>query len=171
MGVVPEDGISHVVVMGCLYAIEKDAVLEFAGISENTPTPGNHVSANEDARSQLAVFPDPSGPGDGAEWRKLDRPFKEDRALYVETGWNVHGQLLGQVGQDVLDPGKPLPGGLIHGEKVSDGVVCRQSKEIGCLHAEHRLPAGRWVNVEKAGAYKAGESRLTFMEEMARNGI
>ena len=64
MGLVAQNGIPHIIIMGYLYFIKQNHVLQLRGISHYSPFAHNSVSPDESAVAYLGLFSDNSRPVD-----------------------------------------------------------------------------------------------------------
>ena len=64
MGLVPQDGIAHVVIVRHLHVVKEDHVFQLRGIAHHTVVPHQGAAPDEGTGTDLGLMADDAGPGD-----------------------------------------------------------------------------------------------------------
>ncbi len=141
VGLVAEDGISDVIVMGHLGLVENEAVFELAGVSGDDAVADDDILTNVTPAANLTALADPGGALDhGALLDDGTGPDKDgiaDEGFAYEAGMNGGFQTELEIGGNL---GKGLPDIL---EILENDAVLRTAKIKETLRLKHGMRIAR----------------------------
>ena len=110
VGLVAQDGIPHVVVVGHLHPVEEDAVLQLGGVAHHATLPDEGRAADEGAMPNLGILPDDGGGSDIGRRGYRGGLSDPDALGGVVIAGGVKGRA--DLADDRGDIGEDLPGVL-----------------------------------------------------------
>ena len=157
MGLVAQNGVAYIVVVGRLHIVEKDDVFQLHGVAHHAARAHQRAAADKGAVAHLGVGADDAGAGDGGgggDVRRLMYPDLRGKGQVVAV------QRRAQRADTVRQPGERLPG-VGKAGKILPCQRVRKIIEVG--NGVHGVPPEcGWSTVrEQHARYSTGKMNFS----------
>ena len=132
MGLIAEDTVAHIVVVGRLHVIEQDDILQLHGVAHHAMGAHQRAAADKGAVAHLRLRADDARAGDGCRGRDVRRPVHPHLRA---KGQIFAVQLCAQRTNAVRQVGERLPGIGKAGQVVPRQCMCQIIKVVDGVHS------------------------------------